>query len=74
MNIEVKQAERDLHVVLITIVGNDGYAKLQLNGNLANHPAAEFIISDELRVDWDENQVSPFDWLKDALIAYIEKL
>lgn len=74
MDITAKQGNVDLNSVVITIVGDMDRFTITVGGTLIVGPEGHFIFRDEHRDTWDETQVSPFDWLKDALIAYVERL
>lgn len=74
MDIWAKQDELDLNAVVITIVGNDRRATATLSGHLRHGEHGHFVIKHEHTVEWNEDQVSPFDWLRDALTALIESV
>lgn len=74
MDIWSKKDGTDLNAVVVTLVGNDRRATVTLSGHLRNGVHGHFVIKHEHLAEWDEDQVSPFDWLRDALTALIESV
>lgn len=74
MDIWAKQGNVDLNSVVITLVGDMKTFNITVGGTLIVGPDGHFTFRDQFSDAWEDDQVSPFDWLRDALVAYAERL
>lgn len=74
MDIWAKTDQVDLNSCCITLVGNDRDVHVQGHAVLRNGELGSFMVKFDHNVEWGEDQVSSFDWLRDALVSFIETI
>jgi hypothetical protein len=74
MDIWVRPESTMFHSVVITIVGKENYANIEVSGHLRDQDEQHFVIRHHQRCDWLEDQETGTDWLRDALIEFAERL
>lgn len=74
MDIWVRPEPTEFHSVVITIVGKEDYAHIEVSGHLRDEDTQHFVIRHTQRCDWLEPHTAGTDWLRDALVEMAERL
>jgi hypothetical protein len=74
MDLWVRYEAAQFNSVVITLVGGDDYATMDVSGHLRDGDDQHFVIRHSQRAAWDEPQTCGPDWLRDALIELAERL
>lgn len=74
MDIWVRHEPVMFHSVVITIVGKEEYAHIEVTGHLRDEDDQHLVIRHTQRCDWPEPQTAGTDWLRDALVEMAERL